>query len=69
MNPTNLKNQKRNNKIESNDKWVLSKRDNEMHSLGWGKKTPDKLKKEVMKFNEELGETIDLKKEYQRLFE
>lgn len=40
-----------------------------MHRLDWGMKNPEKLKKEVIKFYEEIGETIDFKKEYLGLFE
>lgn len=54
--------------MEQNNDWTISDRDSEMHRLDWGRKNPEKLKKEVLKFYDEIGETIDLKKEYPGLF-
>jgi hypothetical protein len=51
-----------------NNEWTISDRDSDMHQLDWAKKNPEKFKKEIVKFYEETGENIDLKKEYPILF-
>ncbi|WP_298522230.1 hypothetical protein [uncultured Methanobrevibacter sp.] len=50
------------------DGWKLSIRDSDRHRLDWGKDNPEELKKEIIKFYEEIGEEIDLKKKYPELF-
>ena len=55
--------------------WECSQRDNEMHRLDWGKDNPElilkareELKQKIIKLNEEMGNTMNLKKEYPSLF-
>lgn len=50
---------------KSNELWKLSIRDSDRHRLDWGKDNPEEFKKE---FYEEIGEDINLKKEYPKLF-
>lgn len=79
-----ISNQKNNIKLskkeyQQHDKiskdWKISDRDNEMHRLDWGKNNPQliieerkKLKEKIIKLNKEMGNTIDLEKEYPNLF-
>ena len=57
------------------EEWAFSQRDNEKHRLNWAKDNPklvlearEKLKEKIIKFNEKIGNTMDLKKEYPTLF-
>jgi hypothetical protein len=52
-----------------NNEWKITDRDSEMHRLNWGEDNPEEFKKEIIKFYKEIGEEIDLKKEYPELFE
>lgn len=55
--------------------WKLSIRDDERHRLDWSMNHPEKLqeekeklKQELIKMHEELGDNINLKEEYPHLF-
>lgn len=55
--------------------WKITDRDNETHRLDWGKDNPQlikkerkKLKEKIIKLNEEMGNTMNLKEEYPTLF-
>ena len=58
-----------------NQAWKISDRDDETHRLDWGKDNPQlikekrkKLKEKIIKLNEEMGNTMNLKEEYPNLF-
>lgn len=58
------------------EEWKNSSRDNEMHRLNWGKNNPElilnareKLKERIIKLNQEMGNTMNLKEEYPTLFD
>ena len=55
--------------------WKKSIRDNEMHRLDWGKDDPQliiearkRLKERIIELNKEMGNTMNLKKEFPSLF-
>lgn len=55
--------------------WKISQRDDEMHRLDWGKDNPkliqkarENLKQKIIKLNQEMGNTMNLKEEYPSLF-
>lgn len=55
--------------------WKISQRDNEMHRLDWAEDNPElileareKLKQKIIKLNQEMGNTMNLKEEYPTLF-
>ncbi len=56
--------------------WKISDRDDETHRLDWSKDNPQlikekrkKLKEKILKLNEEMGNTMNLKEEYPTLFD
>ena len=55
--------------------WKITKRNDETHRLDWGEDNPQlieekrkRLKDKIIKLNEEMGNTINLKEEYPTLF-
>lgn len=55
--------------------WKISQRDSEMHRLDWGEDNPElilesreKLKQKIIKLNQNMGNSMNLKEEYPTLF-